>query len=144
MFGPDFFAPLFHRLFPDREFSARKMSVPSATALLSYVRLSYPAVKQQLEDAIKLGHGIQPNQMALLKNLQDLFEYFIPIVSHFCDVLLMLCCNIIFIPSLSQVFKNRNFITLIFYYFLSSFCLYVFVLCLLDPFISQMCKYYLY
>ena len=78
VFGPDFFGPLFHRLFPDREFSPKKMSVPSATALLSYVRLAYPLVKQNLEDAIKLGNRIHPNQMALLKNLSDLFQYFIP------------------------------------------------------------------
>ena len=131
MFGPDFFAPLFHRLFPDREFSARKMSVPSATALLSYASLSYPAVKQQLEDAIKLGHGIQPNQMALLKNLQDLFEYFIPIVSHFSDVLLLLCCNIIFIPSLSQVFKTGISSPLFFTTFCHLFvCMFWFYVCL--------------
>jgi hypothetical protein len=101
VFGPDFVAPLFHRLFPDRNFDVRKMSVPSATALLSYMRLSYPAVKVQLADAIKLGNAVNPVQMVLLKNLHDMFEYFIPIVSYFCSIqfsvglylFYLLCCH---------------------------------------------------
>ena len=87
VFGPDFFGPLFHRLFPDREFRPKQCSVPAATALLSYVRFAYPAVKDELHAAIKLGNTIAPNQMVLLKNLRDLFEYFIPVVS----VIVVLC-----------------------------------------------------
>ena len=57
------------------------MSVPSATAILSYIRLSYPEVKDVLDEAIKLGNLLHPTQMTLLLNLRDLFEYFIPTVS---------------------------------------------------------------
>ena len=65
------------------------MSVPSATAVLSYIRLSYVSVKPELDAAIKLGNAIRPNQMILLQNLRDLFEYFIPVVSSLCDYLLV-------------------------------------------------------
>lgn len=81
VFGVDFIGPLFHRLFPDRNFDVRKMSVPSITAVFNYIRLSYPAVKSDLDAAIRLGHAVLPNQMVLLQNLRDLFEYFIPTVS---------------------------------------------------------------
>ena len=96
LFGPDFVAPLFHTLFPDRNFDVRKMSVPSATAILSYIRLSYPAVKAQLADAIKLGNAVLPAQMVLLQNLQDLFEYFIPIVSCCFFILFAVCLCLLF------------------------------------------------
>ena len=81
VFGVDFIGPLFHTLFPDRSFDVKKMSVPSATAILSYIRLSYPEVKDVLDEAIKLGNLLHPTQMTLLLNLRDLFEYFIPTVS---------------------------------------------------------------
>lgn len=80
VFGVDFIGPLFHRLFPDRNFDIKKMSVPSVTAILSYIRLSYPAVKDELDAAILLGNKVHPTQMNLLTNLRALFEYFIPTV----------------------------------------------------------------
>ena len=112
VFGPDFFGPLFHRLFPDREFSPKKMSVPSATALLSYVRLAYPLVKQNLEDAIKLGNRIHPNQMALLKNLHDLFQYFIPTVCIFLYSFIMFFLKFVWYTSYSGVFNMPKCYTL--------------------------------
>ena len=108
VYGPDFFAPLFHRLFPDREFNPRKMSVPSATALLSYVRLAYPEVKPYLDNAINLGNAIHPNQMALLKNLRDLFEYFIPTVPIFVLFYIMFCFSIVIYLTFLQVFNMHK------------------------------------
>ena len=83
VFGVDFIGPLFHNLFPDRSFDVKKMSVPSATAILSYIRLSYPNVKPELDAAIALGNRVLPAYMILLVNLRDLFEYFIPTVGLF-------------------------------------------------------------
>jgi hypothetical protein len=87
VFGVDFIGPLFHSLFPDRSFDVKKMSVPSATAILSYIRLSYPNVKPDLDAAIAMGNRVHPSYMILLMNLRDLFEYFIPTVL-FCVCLL--------------------------------------------------------
>ena len=81
VFGVDFIAPLFHNLFPDRNFDVKRMSVPSATAILSYIRLSYTNVKADLDAAINMGNRIHPAQMILLLNMRDMFEYFIPTVS---------------------------------------------------------------
>lgn len=91
VFAVDFIGPLFHNLFPDRTFNVKQMSVPSATAILSYIRLSYPAVKPDLDAAIALGNTVKPSQMILLKNMRDLFEYFIPTVGS-CS----LCCCVFF------------------------------------------------
>ena len=55
--------------------------MPAATAILSYIRLSYRAVKPDLDAAIALGNSVNPIFMNLLLNLRDLFEYFIPVVS---------------------------------------------------------------
>ena len=96
VFGPDFLGPLFHRIFPDRQFDCRKMSVPSATAVLSYVRLSYSNVRADLDAAIKLGNAVPPNQMIMLMNLRDLFEYFIPTVSSFDGLVVVLLCVFVF------------------------------------------------
>ena len=81
VFAVDFIAPLFHTLFPDRQFNVKMMSVPSATAILSYIRLSYPKVKPELDAAILQGNRVHPSQMILVLNLRDLFEYFIPTVN---------------------------------------------------------------
>lgn len=86
VFGVDFIGPLFHNLFPDRSFDVKKMSVPAATAILSYIRLSYKSVKPELDAAISLGNSVNPTFMILLLNLRDLFEYFIPVVSFCCFV----------------------------------------------------------
>ena len=94
VFAVDFIGPLFHNLFPDRTFNVKQMSVPSATAILSYIRLSYPAVNGDLDAAIALGNTVKPSQMILLKNMRDLFEYFIPTVG-----LCSLCCCVFFSQS---------------------------------------------
>ena len=95
VFGVDFIAPLFHNLFPDRNFDVKKMSVPSATAILSYIRLSYANVKGDLDTAINMGNRVLPAQMILLLNLRDLFEYFIPTVSLLVILRLLLFYNFI-------------------------------------------------
>ena len=104
VFGVDFIAPLFHNLFPDRSFDVKKMSVPAATAILSYIRLSYTAVKPELDAAIALGNSVNPTFMVLLLNLRDLFEYFIPVVSMCGCVCLRCFCNL-HIEHIQPVFK---------------------------------------
>lgn len=115
VFGPDLIGPLFHRIFPDRSFDARKMSVPSATAVLSYIRLSYSSVKDDLDAAIKLGNAIMPNQMIMLMNLRDLFEYFIPTVGTLVEVVVVCFSRSVFLTSAFPVFNMPNLLTLIFY-----------------------------
>ena len=94
VFSVDFIAPLFHNLFPDRSFDVKRMTVPSATAILSYIRLSYPNVRADLDSAIKMGNRILPSQMILLKNMRDMFEYFIPTVSLVVQLFIMFFCFI--------------------------------------------------
>ena len=115
VFGVDFIAPLFHNLFPDRSFDVKKMSVPAATAILSYIRLSYTSVKPELDAAIALGNTVNPTFMILLLNLRDLFEYFIPVVSMCCCVCLYCFCNL-YIVHIKPVFK----MTFLLSYFLCS------------------------
>ena len=121
VFAVDFIGPLFHTLFPDRNFSVKMMSVPSCTAILSYIRLSYPKVKPELDAAILLGNRVHPSQMILLLNLRDLFEYFIPTVS-----LLSLICMFVFISCfllvLSLVFKMPKRFTQILCHFFRLVC----------------------
>ena len=122
VFAVDFIAPLFHTLFPDRNFSVKMMSVPSCTAILSYIRLSYPKVKPELDAAILQGNTVHPKQMILLLNLRDLFEYFIPTVS-LCTCMCVFLFISLFLPVLSLVFKMpKRFIQIL--------CLFVCVVCL--------------
>ena len=92
VFGSDFIGPLFHNLFPERAYNVKLMSFPSATAILSYMRLAYPSVKDQLMAAIAMGNSVSKPCMVLLQNLQDLLEYFIPTVLFVCCF--CLCNNI--------------------------------------------------
>ena len=82
VFGSDFIGPLFHHLFPERSYNVKLMSFPAATAMLSYMRLAYPAIRDELTAALALGNVVSKSCLVLLQNLQDLLEYFIPTV-HF-------------------------------------------------------------
>ena len=80
VFALDFIAPMFHFLFPAREFSMMKTSHTAGTTLLSYIRLAYPAFRQQLQSALA-NPVLNVRQKTLLTNLMHLCEFFIPVVS---------------------------------------------------------------
>jgi hypothetical protein len=84
VFSSDFLAPWFHHLWPNREFSVSKISHPARTTYLSYIRLAYPKFREQLKNALDRA-GLNQRQVALLTNLRDLCEFFIPVVSVCCD-----------------------------------------------------------
>ena len=130
VFSVDFIGPLFHALFPDRNFNVKMMSVPSCTAILSYIRLSYPKVKPELDAAILQGNRVHPSQMILLLNLRDLFEYFIPTVS-FCILIFLFEFISCFLLVLSLVFKMpKRFIQILSQFVcLVCVCLFVSSLC---------------
>ena len=128
VFAVDFIGPLFHTLFPDRQFSVKMMSVPSVTAILSYIRLSYPNVKPELDAAILRGSSVHPAQMILLLNLRDLFEYFIPTVSLLLQDLICFFSRC-FCFMLSLVFKMPNLFIKILLEFLCLFCVFFFYSC---------------
>ena len=95
VFATDFIAPLFHHLFPYNEFNVEKMSLPSHTCILTYIRLSYPSFRQQLIDAKNRG-GLNIRCQTLLENLFNLCEFFIPVVIYnFCMSLFVLCLYLI-------------------------------------------------
>lgn len=80
VFGKDFIGPMFHQLFPTKEYAPTKMKLPAMTTYLSYIRLAYPSFRQQLLDL--LGRGdLSVRQRTYLTNLRDLCEYFIPVVT---------------------------------------------------------------
>ena len=81
-------APLFHYLFPTRQFDANKCSHTAATTILSYIRLAYPGFKDPLQELLE-NPTTTIKQRTILQNLQHLCEYFIPVVCIFflfCDV----------------------------------------------------------
>lgn len=91
VFDADFFGPLFHHLFPRREFCSDKLKLPAVTTYLSYVRLAYPLFKEKLTTALGKPY-LTERQRCLLQNLSDLCEYFIPVV---CDFYNCVCNNIL-------------------------------------------------
>lgn len=76
-----FFGPLFHTLFPNVKFpwSPRHKFL---TWLLSLLRLSYPDVKLQLDNALN-DHALPKANLDNLINLRLIFEYFVPVVIHY-------------------------------------------------------------
>jgi hypothetical protein len=79
VFGSDFIAPLFHHVFPDRNIDIKKMSLSTATTLLSYIRLAYPSIKQSLSEAMG-NDQMTRRSFVMLQNMWHLFEFFIPVV----------------------------------------------------------------
>lgn len=80
VYATDFIAPLFHYLFPDRQFDAMKCSHSAATTILCYIRLSYPSFKQTLIEVLA-NPLLTVRQKTILQNLQHLCEFFIPVVN---------------------------------------------------------------
>ena len=89
-FGPDFIGPLFHHIFPLKKFAPKKSKLSSNATVLSWIRLAYPSFRSALEEALSLP-GIFPRAKRLLTNMQDLCQYFIPVVC-FLFVLFVLKC----------------------------------------------------
>ena len=102
VFGKDIIAPMFHHLFPNKEYAVAKMKLPAMATYLTFIRLAYPSFKQQLDTAAARA-DLTARQQAVLGNMTDLVEFFIPVVM-FCsfiyqdisfDILLVLmlsCC----------------------------------------------------
>ena len=90
VYANDFIAPLFHYLFPTRQFDANKCSHTAATTILSYIRLAYPGFKDPLQELLA-NPTTQRKQRTILQNLQHLCEYFIPVVCIFSCFVLYIC-----------------------------------------------------
>lgn len=80
VFSNDFIGPMFHFLQPNREYTPDKMKHPAATTYISYIRLAYPSFKRQLVEALQKNVFL-PRQKTLLRNLETLCEFFIPVVT---------------------------------------------------------------
>jgi hypothetical protein len=80
VFSNDFLGPMYHFLHPNRIYAPDKMKLPSTSCYLSYVRLAYPTFRGHLILALQ-NDVLLPRQKTLLKNLQTLCEFFIPVVT---------------------------------------------------------------
>jgi hypothetical protein len=97
VFGKDIIGPMFHHLFPNKEFSVAKMKLPALTTYLTFIRLAYPAFKEQLHTATGRA-DLTVRQQTVLQNMTDLVEFFIPVVSLLFAVLI---CAVVLQPFLS-------------------------------------------
>ena len=79
IFSSDFFVPLYHHLFPDRQCNIAMWSHTGIVTFCNYIRLAYPAFREQLRQS--LTGQLSTRQRVLLTNLTDLCEFFIPVVS---------------------------------------------------------------
>jgi len=79
VFGRDFIGPFFHRLFPDTAIDLTNFNHSSATTILSYMRLSFPHFKDELEQTMTLP-SLTGRAKIDLTNLWHLLNYFIPVV----------------------------------------------------------------
>ena len=74
------FAPLFHELIPEANFTKTAKLTTIAT-FLTYVRLAYPHFRQQLDDAI--ASTFERKDLVAgshLRDLKKLCQFFIPVV----------------------------------------------------------------
>ena len=92
VFANDFIAPMFHFMFPTREYSVKKQRHTPNMVYLSYIRLAYPSFKEELAAALAQ-NTIAVRKKVLLQNLQSLCEYFIPAVRF----IVLVSCYKIFI-----------------------------------------------
>jgi hypothetical protein len=79
VFANDFIVPFIHYMFPTRTVKLESMDHTNHVAYLTYIRLSYPRWKQELAEALAIP-TLTVRQKTLLTNMQDLCEYFIPVV----------------------------------------------------------------
>jgi hypothetical protein len=88
VFGKDIIAPMFHHLFPDREYAPEKMKLPAHQNYLTFIRLAYPSFRVQLNNSLSR-RDLTTRQRHVLQNLSDLCEFFIP------AVLILLCGQLV-------------------------------------------------
>ena len=78
-FGNTLFAPMFHYLFPSVAFFTTVSSFPMVQAFLQWLKLSYPEVRDLLNEAIRVQDPGTP-ALCLLQDMKFLFEFIIPAV----------------------------------------------------------------
>lgn len=128
VFSVEFIAPLFHHLFPSKQFRVDKASHSQITTILSYIRLSYPSFKDKLDALMETSDMMTVRQRSLLQNLQDLCEYFIPVV-YFLFVCCFLCIHCMYGKNISKKFLGRFlkiYFFISFFFFCLSFVSYIF------------------
>jgi hypothetical protein len=105
VYASDFIAPLFHYLFPTRQFDSNKCSHTVATTILSYIRLAYPRFKTPLREQLA-NPTISVRQRTILQNLQHLCEFFIPVVCALDVCIWRSCttyCRVVCLPFLANL-----------------------------------------
>jgi hypothetical protein len=81
VFSSDFIAPYYHHLFPTQAFHVDKLSLSGVSTYTTYMRLAYPGFRSMLSEALKTTN-LSFRQKTLLRNLQDMFECYIPVVHN--------------------------------------------------------------
>ena len=79
VFSSDFIAPLFHHMFPDKQFHVEKISLPTMATYCTWIRLAYKDFREDLDMAMARDN-LTTRQRILLTNLSDLCNVFIPVV----------------------------------------------------------------
>ena len=85
-FSLDFIGPLFHHMFPGVQFFAQNPKLVHVTTMLTYIRMSYPSWKDDLQN-LRTDRTLHRSSRAHVHNLTALVEFFIPtvpfvVVSH--------------------------------------------------------------
>ncbi len=81
VFSADFLAPYYHHLFPTQAFHVDKLSLNGVSTYTTYMRLAYPAFRNRLSESLKTPN-MSFRQKTILRNLQDIFECYIPVVCN--------------------------------------------------------------
>ena len=91
----DFFGPIFHEICPANKLKV-KPPLRIITTFFYYLMFAYKHFKYELNNAIKQGN-LPPSLCTRLLNLQDLCEFFIPVVSFLLNVYVQLIYIYIYI-----------------------------------------------
>jgi hypothetical protein len=89
-FANTIWAPLWHRLYPGSKFPAKAQGPQEASMHLLYMSRAYPMFRGALEEAL-LDPAVKAPGKAMLRNIQFLLEYAIPVVSQCDSVYIYLC-----------------------------------------------------
>lgn len=94
VFSADIFAPYFHHLYPNQAFNVESLSLSACATYMSYIRLAYPMIKPELM-RVMATPNMDFRQKAMLRNVQDICECYIPVVIFICVIRLFVvpCCN---------------------------------------------------
>jgi hypothetical protein len=80
VFLPFFWAPAIHCLAPNSPVFRKGMKLQKLIAFFLQVAHAYPSFKSKLALALS-NQQLNQNQMNILQNLSDVFEFFLPVVS---------------------------------------------------------------